>query len=327
MRNQGVELLRLLLMFLIVFEHVIGHGAGAVASVLQRSPDIDSAKNLLLFYAPCIMAVDCFVFISGYYGIRFNIKKAISFILQTSSTAFIILIIGLLSGKISSLRSVVTLLFPLISNCWWFISTYMILMCLSPLLNEFKDKLSRREQTIILIILFLLESFGGVLFNTVNANFGYSVVNFIFIYLSAQYISDLKILNSNKINIPVFLGVNIVILLLVYFFADLGQVSLKRIFSYNNPLVLLSATALFGIFKNLNINFSFSKLSCYAFGIYLFTENDVFRPMLTPAYNNFGLILTALIFYSGGMIAEIFRYNFMKMIKLEDRILKVLKLI
>lgn len=78
-RNSSIELLRIVLMLLIVVHHGIVHGLGLTAlspkfnSVLLFNPE--NSPIILLVNALCIVGVNCFILISGYYGIRFSKKK------------------------------------------------------------------------------------------------------------------------------------------------------------------------------------------------------------------------------------------------------------
>lgn len=69
-RNSSIELLRYLLMFFIVIWHSLVHGIGLTN--IGGIPDfgIHYLPSLILCSIACV-SVDCFMFISGYFGIRF----------------------------------------------------------------------------------------------------------------------------------------------------------------------------------------------------------------------------------------------------------------
>lgn len=81
-RNSNIELLRFVLMFTICILHLLVHGVG----IKESGASVGNVD--LLLCALSLPAVNCFMLISGYYGIRFSVNKALTLILQ----AFIIFV-------------------------------------------------------------------------------------------------------------------------------------------------------------------------------------------------------------------------------------------
>lgn len=154
-RDNNIELLRLVLMFLIVLEHVVGHGCGIVETMVQYPDEpIHLSTEHLLLYVPAVMSVNCFVFISGYYKIKFRFKGILNFYMQALSVAIILFLVNYFSSFNFSLSLLVKSIFPLSSNYWWFLSTYMFLYLVSPFLNMICDTLSYKQFSMF-IFLFL----------------------------------------------------------------------------------------------------------------------------------------------------------------------------
>lgn len=82
-RNSSIELLRLLLMFLIVLGHCIIHGLGLYGispyshGTINHIPD-SQILFAMIIYCFCTYAVNCFILISGYFGINLSKKKFLS---------------------------------------------------------------------------------------------------------------------------------------------------------------------------------------------------------------------------------------------------------
>lgn len=78
-RNSTVEVLRFILMFFIIIWHSMVHGIGLTH--IEKIPDFgfDYFPQLIICAITCI-CVDCFMFISGYYGIRFSWKGLLSIV-------------------------------------------------------------------------------------------------------------------------------------------------------------------------------------------------------------------------------------------------------
>lgn len=126
-RSSNVEILRIVLMTMIVLWHFIVHGMG-----LSSGDDI-LLSNLSMehLYVLSILSyhVNCFVFISGYFGIQLKRKKVLSFVEMTffySILSFLLLLIlknGFYFYRYIHWNSLIYLL-PISSNAWWFITNY-----------------------------------------------------------------------------------------------------------------------------------------------------------------------------------------------------------
>ena len=78
-RSSNFELFRLLLMFLIVFHHgiIFGLGFGSFSTMLNEELLIN--KDTIPYYAVlnafCIVGVNCFVLLSGFFAIKPSVEK------------------------------------------------------------------------------------------------------------------------------------------------------------------------------------------------------------------------------------------------------------
>lgn len=122
-RNANIELFRMMLMFGIVLLHTSAH-AFVFYHWLQYSMDF------------CVTG---FVFISGYYGIKFSCKK----IIKLYCTAIVcVLISGLTdvcSGRVDGLIDYIALCHRHLLGCW-FVHAYAVLMLISPMINAALEK-------------------------------------------------------------------------------------------------------------------------------------------------------------------------------------------
>lgn len=75
-RNSSIELLRILCIFGIIFMHTIAYGGD----------ELSQMNRYLLIFANCFtnLGVTCFMLISGYFGVRFNLQKLIKLDLMVS---------------------------------------------------------------------------------------------------------------------------------------------------------------------------------------------------------------------------------------------------
>ena len=131
-----------------------------------------------------IIGVNVFIFISGYYGIKFKIIKLIKLIGEMIFYSLIINLIFIISGiNELNLKMIISSLLPI--KIWWFLTCYIILLVVSPYLNIIIDNSNKIEQYILILILTVIICvFGttGVLPNIVPYSDGYNLWNCIYIY-------------------------------------------------------------------------------------------------------------------------------------------------
>jgi len=113
-RNSGIELLRVILMFGICMCHSVGAGGHIWAPL----------RNV------CMMCTVGFIFITGWYGIHFSLKR-IGKLLGIAIFALAVVCIEdlCLNGKLTESPAK-----RLIQ--WWFLNAYIALVVLSPILNS-----------------------------------------------------------------------------------------------------------------------------------------------------------------------------------------------
>ena len=194
-RNTNIELLRFVLMCFIFLWHILVHGydlkmLGADGYQVQGSFAL-MAIGLTLF-AP---ATYCFVFISGYYGIRFKLKKLITLLLWR-----VVVSVGakvyqyIYQGEVFHVVDFMESLLPITSNKWWFMTDFIMLYVLSPILNEGFDRLQSKEKARILLLLCLFSFIGVAL---LYPNQGSSLVGLTMVYLLGRYWHTSKMGGAN----------------------------------------------------------------------------------------------------------------------------------
>lgn len=184
-RNTNIEILRFILMCFIFFWHILVHGynlkqLGGDEVIVQHSFFLYGF--LLTLFVP---ATYCFVFISGYYGITFKLKKLLSlllgcFIVNISAWFYKTICVGAPFEITKFMES----LLPISTNKWWFMTNFILLYILSPILNVGFDHLSQKQQKITLLILFVLSSVGIL---ALLPNCGSSFMGLLMVYLLGRY--------------------------------------------------------------------------------------------------------------------------------------------
>lgn len=171
-RNSAVELLRMFFMLCIVVSHGMGHGSGLNYELIYSwGGEIDSFMHLTIFSLGKI-GVTGFMFISGYYGIRF---KKRGFITLLAICAFYILILSRGSDLLSLLKPY---------SRWWFIESYILVYVLSPAIELMFNNLSKKQVTFIVLAL-AYYSYVGRFLSFENSH---DTVMLLTIYIIARYI-------------------------------------------------------------------------------------------------------------------------------------------
>lgn len=183
-RNSNIELLRFVLMFAICILHLLVHGVG----IKESGASIGNVD--LLLCALSLPAVNCFMLISGYYGIRFSVNKALVLILQAFIFFLLCSVIKMyLLGEVKW-TTLAQHLFPIANKNWWFLTEYFCVMLLSPLINKGIERIDRRTFTVILLYLIFINSFGLYL---VRASLGSNLLSMLIVYLLGRYLYMYKI--------------------------------------------------------------------------------------------------------------------------------------
>ncbi len=191
-RNYGIDLLRILSMFAVVYIHAFGEG-GIGLTVAQFSSNY-YCYLVLRFLSE--FAVDAFGMITGYVMFyskpRFSKLVMLWFEVLFYSVSISVLFLVFDPGMANNLRKEIYLmLLPVGTNRYWYISCYFCMYFLIPVMNAGVNFLSRDEMKKVLISLFVLISVIGNL-NTsrtdaFHMNYGYSAAWLCYLYLAGAY--------------------------------------------------------------------------------------------------------------------------------------------
>lgn len=288
-RNSSIELLRLVCIFGIIFMHTIAYGGN----------ELSKLNRILLIFTNCFtnLGVTCFMLISGYYGVRFQLDKLIKLdlmiIFYTMLHQGIKVVLGVPVGKMDLLSMV----FPILSNQYWYLTAYFIIAILSGYLNTAAEKLGReRLQKMLCVLLFLFSVVPTFLHFDILGSEGKNVVHMTMIYLLGRYI---RLYEHHTYRIKRLLLLLISNILLT-FVLEMGLFLLTGYYSWFyrdcSVFTIVSAVLLFLIFQtiwfeNAIINrVASAVLAVYVFSfgfqrlVYLFLplEEYAFSPLLFP---------------------------------------------
>ncbi len=242
-RQSNFELLRLVCMLMVLNLHSFWgyeYGMGLL--------------NMLDFFREslCICAVDCFVLISGYWGIRWKARSFYNLVFQIFFYAFAVYLFCVGSGIVEFDKGIFIENFKSLYKFWGFITCYLVLYFLAPLLNAFVEKTDCKKLLFYIFVMFIAENF------VVRVNSG--TLNFCLLYLIGRWISRTSLLQKIKFNpLYAYLIVSVIITGIVLFLhvkLHLNATQMQSFilgYSYSSPLVILQAVFLFLLFGKLNI--------------------------------------------------------------------------
>jgi len=193
-RNPSIELLRVIAMLMIVVLHYNSH-ADTMLKLGIPATGTQVFANILESF--CISGLNTYVLISGYFLSKGKVRpsRIIQMICQVYFYTILISLAMMLVGTYvlhydNSVYKLVQYIFPISSEHYWFVTAYVIMYALAPVMNIAIDKLERKQIKAVILSLLLwfcfIKSFVPVLFPT--DHFGYDYGWFICLYLIAAYI-------------------------------------------------------------------------------------------------------------------------------------------
>ena len=284
-RLANMDLLRIIAMLMVLLVHADFAALGAPeVKDWQVNPYGVVVRYVVEMFA--IVGVDVFVLLSGWFGIHFKVRKLSELLFQVFFYSFgFFLAFAIIKGGdgIFSLEGIKSI-FLFNSSDYWFIKAYVALYLLSPFLNSFCEKATKKELSVVLVLYLLFHIIYGWIEDasvhfTMNGTTGLS---FVALYLMGRYIKlyPCCLMKMNKWN-DLYVYIVISILLAVCCIVSLclrTQVTLSsRIMSYGNPLIWISSIALVLFFSKLQLtNRIVSQVGISCLAVYLFHCNYFF---------------------------------------------------
>lgn len=288
-RQSNFELLRLVCMFMIL----AGHAAGYL-----NEKDLVGTEGVLklLLNQFCLVGVDVFVLISGWFGIRATWKGAGKLLFQILFVTLLCTLIALIFGLPLSLKKDV-LPYLLCGSGYWFVVSYLILYALSPVLNAFVEKADKTTFRNVLIAWFTCAFFYGFLLDKGHYDYGFSALSFIGLYLLARYVriyqGKLFCLNGG-VNFAVYVIVTLISATMFWFGYKLFGMGF-HLNHYDSPLAVIASLSLLLAFSRINLQSkTINWLASSAFSIYLVHQHSVVLPWYRSLFRGLGEMLDTI---------------------------------
>ena len=144
-RNPAFELMRVISMSLIIIHHFQVHGIKT--SVYEGSLDV-------IIYPLFLCGLNIFFLISGWFGIRFSIKRLLSLVFIVLFYNLInILLCWAFDHPFTPRDILLNILWPVSRSPYWFLNVYMFLMIFAPVLNAALTVFNDRQLRVVIILL------------------------------------------------------------------------------------------------------------------------------------------------------------------------------
>lgn len=290
-RMANLELLRCVAMGMVVVLHYLGKG-GLLPELSGETMDSTGCTAWLL-EAFCIVAVNVYMFISGYFlsTSSFKISRLLQLYFQVWFYSVAVGIIGALAGWTGDVpvdtHYFLTLLFPVSMGHYWFMTAYVYFYLLLPFLGIAVRKMSKRELGMSVLLLLTVFCFlKSVLPLRLEMDGqGYDCLWYLCVFAAAAYIRrfGLPFLEKKGRGLLLYsfccLAIFGITFLLRAFYLKTGSfgLMLKMCFEYNHLLPFLGAVGLFFTFSRLQIHGKTAEIICrispYTLGVYLLHEN------------------------------------------------------
>ncbi len=298
-RESNIELLRIVAMLMVLLLHANYESLGGV-SLTDIGDSPISSFGKALAEQMCIICVNLFVLISGWFGIRPSIKGGLSILFQVFFFHALIVALFLGIGEPVSLHTIAVGFY--LGCPYWFITAYLVLYAISPILNAFIDRANPRVYLSVLSAFFFLEFAYGWLTNAAAFINGYTAISFVGLYLLAQFIRRYsRRLSSIGVgaNLSLYLLFSVVPVIL-YFLTG----HKFNMLAYSSPFVILSSVFFFLAFRKMELSSrAINYLACSSLSIYLVHMHPSVMPyfidLMRGAYEMLGgywYMLFAVVF-------------------------------
>lgn len=295
-RQANIELLRIVAMLMIISLHYLDKGEILVQFTLDSTPAQMFYRQLQIF---CIVAVNLYVLISGYFLVesKFTVKKLIILWAQVLFYAWGIAVIFILSGgidlKTQGIYDLIPIVLPVTGNHYWFATIYVALFAVSPFINVAIRNMTRTQHKAAIVVMVCIFS----LWNTflpftipVSDGEGMDLPWFVCLYLIAAYIRKYPdCVKARKwMCLLTYVGMAVLSVVLGIGLLKVDSIVGKlggyagNFFPYNSLFTLIGSVALFLFFLQCNFKDGFAartivKLGACTFSVFLIHEHFYMR--------------------------------------------------
>lgn len=312
-RNYGIDLLKILAMFMVVVLHVMGVG-GVLNHCIPLSLNYEISWIIeTLSYC----AVNCFAMASGFVMVNAKFKYHRIAVLWLQVVFLSVVLAAVFSAFIPQAVETGEFLrafMPVGFNRYWYFTAYFGMFFFIPFFNHLLNTLSRKDTFRLVVTIVIVLSVFPALFNkdVFTTGLGYSVLWISALYMIGGYCKKYSIQDNYAAWKALLLyigavlfswGIKHLISFTDFHFLD-GSRNVNVLIQYTSPTMLLAAFSLLVLFAKMNIRNKaavalirlFAPLS---FSVYIIHTNPlVWNNLLTNAFKNYSSFSSVILVLS-----------------------------
>lgn len=294
-RQANFELLRIVAMLMIIVLHYLNK-SNLLLLFTQEQTAVNYVMHLIVAF--CIVAVNCYVLLSGYFMVESAWKpgRVVSLAAQILFYSLLIPVVLIVAGVVPaddlSVYDWLHYVLPIETEHYWFATAYLIMYVLAPILAAGVKMVGKRTLQIVIAVLLLYfsvwKSFIPVSFAT--DRYGYEYGWFVCLFLIAAYLRlyGCPFLEKKRNAALLYAGMSLGIFLLAAASGIMSEVIHPLSYymdmptTYNHILCLFGSIGLFMLFKDMKpwegkAAEAVRRLAPYTFGVYLLHEHELVR--------------------------------------------------
>lgn len=360
-RKSNIELLRIVAMLLIVLGHSASHGVHFFGEpgqmiVWGTGSFVNKVFSSLLLPGGAV-GVGVFFMITGFFQVKkneYSLKKTILECMFYGVLISIIFVLMFLKDKGLAGYSLLdafyyffvkTLFNPVSGGAWWYVSSYFMIMILSPLINQFIHKLSKNGMLYFIGFIFVIwycisYLTNGTYIQLEKGLFFYTLGAYIRLHINGNkkpgYVYAIYFILAWITGAAAYYGYSS--LLLSFKFGPSGNKLATDmldmyVFAVTTPVC---AYSLFMFFKNMNLGEIkvINMIAGTTFGIYLIHDSMILRPVIWEKLFKINIVYSkglypvyiigiVLLIFVTCMVIDIIRKKVFEgpMIKLADKVI------
>ncbi len=294
-RQANFELLRIVAMLMIIVLHYLNKGGLLVDCTSDRT-GVNYAAHLAEAF--CIVAVNCYVLLSGYFLVEsaWKPERVVSLAGQILFYSLLIPVVlcgaGVVPAGALSVYDWLNYVLPIETEHYWFATAYLLMYVFAPFLAAGVKKLEKRTLQIIIVILVCYFSLwkSVVPVTLATDRYGYDYGWFLCLFVIAAYMRlyGIPALERRRNALLLYAGMSLAIFgLTAAVGLAAGKVPAPAYYmdmpvTYNHILCLAGAVGLFMVFKSVTLPEGraaavIRQLAPYTFGVYLLHEHLLVR--------------------------------------------------
>lgn len=249
-RESQFELIRILAQFFIIVYHIY---------LFFIYPVTNNPFHKAI-WLPLHVGVILFILISGWFGIKTNVKSFVRLITMMALLYFPLQLMWIIKEGVNSTFELFTIPFFITWSPFWFMRTYVFLFLLAPFLNFYLENALKRQKIYLLFVLFVISYYVGSWGADSSLSDGKNVITFAFLYTLGHFLREYrdKLRRiSSRVLLSMYILYNITIVTIFSFpnaIPGAGFLYERVFFSYCSVGLLINAVMLFLLLSRLKFS-------------------------------------------------------------------------